>query len=93
MNKLFTILLGSVALFLTSCGGGWSEDQKTIIKNECITMGGYDCDCYVEKAEATFENPEEYNKNASETQEKFQTEIEECVVEIDETVEDNLESF
>ncbi|HLW30301.1 MAG TPA: hypothetical protein VKX29_05545 [Brumimicrobium sp.] len=93
MNKLFTLLLSSVVLFLTSCGGGWSEDQKTIIKNECITMGGYDCDCYVEKAVTIFQNPEEYNKKASEVQEKFETAIQECVVEVDENADDNLESF
>ena len=93
MNKLFTILLGTSVLFLASCGGGWSEDQKTLIKNECITMGGYDCDCYVEKAVEAFETPEEYNKKASEANEKFETALIKCEVEIDESADEELESF
>ncbi|HZH85810.1 MAG TPA: hypothetical protein VFD77_00740 [Brumimicrobium sp.] len=93
MNKLITLLLGTVVLFLASCGGGWSDDQKTIIKNECITMGGYDCDCYVDKAVESFENPESYNKKDSEAQKKFETAIIKCEVEVDESAEDNLESF
>jgi hypothetical protein len=92
MNKLFSLLLGTSFLILTSCGGGWSEDQKNTVKNECITMGGYDCDCYVTKATETFKNPAEYNKKASELNEKFDTAIEECEVQVEEN-DDSLESF
>ncbi|PWH86834.1 hypothetical protein [Brumimicrobium oceani] len=92
MNKLFSLLLGASFLILTSCGGGWSEDQKNTVKNECITMGGYDCDCYLEKATETFKNPAEYNKQASELKEKFNSAIEECEVQVEEN-DDNLESF
>ena len=93
MNKLFTLILGTSLLFLASCGGGWSDDQKTLIKNECITMGGYDCDCYVNKAVEAFKTPDEYNKKASEANEKFETSLKECEVEVNENADDNLESF
>lgn len=93
MNKLFTVLLGAIVLSLTACGGGWSDDQKTIIKNECITMGGYDCDCYVSKAIESFEDPEAYNKKGSEAHNKFEIAIEECAVKVDESDYGELESF
>lgn len=92
MNKLFSLLLGTTFLILTSCGAGWSEDQKNTVKNECITMGGYDCDCYLNKATETFKNPAEYNKKASELNEKFETAIADCEVKVEEN-DDNLESF
>lgn len=92
MNKLFSLLLATSFLILTSCGGGWSDEQKNLVKNECITLGGYDCDCYVDKATATFENPAEYNKKASELNEKFESSIVECEVKVEEN-EDELESF
>lgn len=92
MKKLFTLMLGTALLVLSSCGGGWSEEQKTTIKNECITMDGYDCDCYVEKATEIFENPKEYNDNNSELKEKFETAIEACEVEVEDN-EEELESF
>jgi hypothetical protein len=92
MKKLFCLLLGTSFLFLTSCGGGWSEDQKNTVKNECITMGGYDCDCYVNKATETFKNPSEYNEKATELNDKFELAIEECEVKIEEDIS-NLESF
>jgi len=92
MNKLFSLILGTSFLILTSCGGGWSDDQKNLVKNGCITMGGYDCECYVEKATETFENPIEFNKQSSELKEKFETAIKECEVKVEEN-DDNLESF
>lgn len=92
MNKLFSLLLGTTFLILTSCGGGWSDDQKNTIKNECITMEGYDCDCYVDKAVEIFKSPEEYNADASELKEKFETAIEECEIQEEEN-DDDLESF
>lgn len=93
MNKLFTLLLGTSVLFLASCGGGWSDDKKELIKNDCILIGGYDCDCYVEKAVETFENPEEYNKEDSEAKAEFTTAIASCEVEVEEVEEESLESF
>lgn len=92
MKKLFSLILGTALLTLTSCGGGWSDDQKNLVKNECITMGGYDCDCYVEKATETFENPAEFNKKSSELNEKFEASIKDCEVQVEEN-DDNMESF
>ncbi|PKR81002.1 hypothetical protein CW751_07495 [Brumimicrobium salinarum] len=93
MNKLFTLLLSSTVLFLASCGGGWSDDQKNMVKNECITEGGYDCDCYVDKAVETFKNPEAYNAMEDAKKEAFNTAIEDCEVEEEAVDEENLESF
>ncbi|RFC53931.1 hypothetical protein [Brumimicrobium aurantiacum] len=92
MNKLFNLILGSSILLFSSCGGGWSEDQKTTVKNECITMGTYDCDCYLDKATSTFKNPDEYNQEDSELHKKFETAITECEVEV-ESNEETMESF
>lgn len=93
MKKLFTLLLGGSILFLSSCGGGWSDEQKELIKNECITNGGYDCDCYVEKAVNTFKTPEEYNDDASDLHKEFEGLIEACKVEDEAEEEGEMESF
>ena len=93
MNKLFSILLGGSLLILTACGGGWSTDQKTAVKNKCITNGGYDCDCYVGKAVNTFKSTKEYNKKESKLNDKFETAIKDCEVQVKEEKEENLESF
>ena len=93
MKKLFTLLLAGSMLFLTSCGGGWSDQQKELIKNECITNGGYDCDCYVEKAVETFKDPKEYNDESSKVHEKFQELIEACKSKEDTTKDEEIESF
>lgn len=93
MKKLFTLLLSSSLLLLASCGGGWSDEQKQLIKNECITEGGYDCDCYVEKAVETFKDPKEYNDGSSQLHEKFEQLTEECKVKEDSTEEEEMESF
>lgn len=92
MRKLFALLLGGSLLLLTSCGG-WSNEQRELIKNECITGGGYDCDCYVKKAVETFKNPKEYNDDSSKLHEKFEKSIENCKVKEDTTKEEDIESF
>ncbi len=93
MKKLFTLLLGGSVLLLTSCGGGWSDEQKELIKNECITDGGYDCDCYVEKAVETFKDPKEYNDVSSKLHEKFEQSIEDCKTKEEMTEDEEIESF
>lgn len=93
MNKLFSLLLGGSMLILASCGGGWSTDQKNSLKNECLTLGGYDCDCYVEKATSAFESPDKYNQKTDESASEFNASIEDCRVKVEEETEEEMESF
>lgn len=76
-------------LAVTSCGGGWSEDQKTQIKNQCLGNGSFDCECFVESVVKAHPNPDDYNAL---TQEEKDALVVECEVE-EELTEENLESF
>ncbi len=89
MSKYLTFSLFSALLLLASCGG-WSEDQKTQIKNKCLGNGGYDCDCYVKTVVEKYPEPEDFNKLSQEEQ---GTVVEGCAVEVEETPEEDLESF
>lgn len=93
MKKLFSLLLGGSVLFLASCGGGWSDEQKELIRNECITDGGYDCECYVDKAVETFKDPKEYNDVSSKLHKKFEESVDACKAKNDPTKDPTLESF
>lgn len=90
MSKLLMFALCSTLLVLTACGGGWSEEQKNQIKNKCIADGGHDCDCLVETVVKAHANPDEYNKLSQEDKDAL---VKDCVVEVEEVVEEELESF
>lgn len=89
MSKYLTYSLLSVLLILTSCAGGWSDDQKKQINNTCLGSGLYDCDCYVEEVVKAYPNPDDFNNL---TQEEKDAVVENCAVEI-EAEEEELESF
>lgn len=90
MSKILTFALFSSLLILSSCGGGWSDEQKNQIKNKCIADGGHDCDCVVETVVKAHANPDDYNKLSQEDKDAL---IKDCVVEVEETEEEELESF
>lgn len=90
MSRILTFALFSTLLILTSCGGGWSDEQKAQIKNKCIADGGFDCDCVVESVVKAHANPDDYNKL---TQEDKDALVKDCVVEVEEEAEEELESF
>ena len=89
MSKYLTLSLFSVLFLLASCGG-WSEDQKTQIKNKCLGSGAYDCDCYVETVVKEYPNPDDFNKL---TQEEQESAVEACAVEEEGAEEEEMESF
>lgn len=94
MKKLFNLLMVSLFLFLTSCGGGWTDEQLNVVKNDCVMQGKYDCDCYVKNAKKIFKNPTEYNKTDSKLHEKFEKAIAKCKVEEKKVEKDTtIESF
>lgn len=93
MNRVLSILLGSAILLLTSCGGGWNEDRKTKIKNDCISEGNYDCDCFVKTTIEVFPNPEDYNNQSEEDKAKYEEKLKACEVEVDDSADEDLESF
>ena len=92
MPKNILFLCVTSLLILNSCGGGWSEEQKEQLKNQCIGSGSYDCDCYVDKVVKAHEDPETFNALSKEDKEKL---VNSCVVEIESTdaTDENLESF
>lgn len=61
MKTTLFLLLASALTIFSSCQGGWSEDQKTALKNNCIGSGNYDCDCYLEKITTSHEGEETFN--------------------------------
>lgn len=92
MSKFLTFTLFASLLVLSSCGGGWSDEQKTQIKNQCLGSGSYDCDCYVEAVVKAHPNPDDYNKLSQEEKDAL---VKDCVVEVEESAdaEEELESF
>ena len=90
MSRILTFALFSTLLILTSCGGGWSDEQKAQIKNKCIADGGYDCDCAVESVVKAHANPDDYNNLTDEDKDAL---MKDCVVEAEEEAEEELESF
>ena len=90
MSRFLTFALFSTLLILTSCGGGWSDEQKAQIKNKCIADGGFDCDCVVESVVKAHANPDDYNKLSDEDKDAL---TKDCVVEVEEEAEEELESF
>lgn len=90
MSRILTFALFSTLLILTSCGGGWSDEQKAQIKNKCIADEGFDCDCVVESVVKAHANPDDYNKLSDEDKDAL---VKDCVVEVEEEAEDELESF
>ena len=90
MSRILTFALFSTLLILTSCGGGWSDEQKAQIKNKCIADGGFDCDCVVESVVKAHANPDDYNKLSDEDKDAL---VKDCVVEVEEEAEEELESF
>ncbi|MEX2485009.1 MAG: hypothetical protein WED10_10630 [Brumimicrobium sp.] len=93
MNRVFGILLGGAVLFLTSCGGGWNDERQTQIKNDCVSEGNYDCDCYLKTTMEVFPNPEDYNNQSDEDKTKYEEKLQACEVEVDDSDDENLESF
>ena len=91
MKRLVSLLMIGTVLLLSSCGGGWDEERKNKIKNDCIAEGGYDCDCFVEKTLETFKTPEEYNNQSDDAKAKYEEALEGCATEEEENTE-NLES-
>ena len=90
MSRFLTFTLFSTLLILTSCGGGWSEEQKDQIKNKCIADGGFDCNCLVETVVKANANPEDYNNLSADDKSAL---VQDCVVEVEEEQEEELESF
>ncbi|MFZ9028053.1 MAG: hypothetical protein ACO2Z9_03505 [Crocinitomicaceae bacterium] len=90
MSRILTFALFSTLLILTSCGGGWSDEQKAQIKNKCIADGGFDCDCVVESVVKAHANPDGYNKLSDEDKNDL---MKDCVVEVEEEAEEEIESF
>ena len=83
MSRFLTFALFSTLLILTSCGGGWSDEQKAQV------MGTYSIsnDCLDEMIKS-YPSPEDYNSlSDAEKAELFK----DC--EKNETNEDNIESF
>ena len=91
MSKItfYAALFSSIAI-LSSCGGGWSEEQKDQIKNTCIGNGNYDCDCYVEKITSAHPDPDTYNSLSKEDKNSL---VEDCLQEVEESEEEEMESF
>lgn len=89
MSKILTFAIPAALLILSSCGG-WSEDQKTAIKNKCIGNGGYDCDCYVETIVKAHPSTDEFNKLSADEKKEL---LKGCEKEIEEVIEEELESF
>lgn len=93
MNRIFSILVSSGLFLLTSCGGGWNDARQTRIKNDCLTKGNYDCECYLETTMEIFENPQDYNKQSDEDKATYAEKLKECEIEVDDSADENLESF
>lgn len=92
MKRLVSLLMLSSVLLMSSCGGGWNDEKKQKIKNDCIADGGYDCDCYVKKTVETFKTPEDYNNRTAEAKESYEEALKDCEKEVEENNE-NIESF
>lgn len=90
MSKNILFLFAVSILALSSCGGGWSDEQKEQLKNRCIGSGTYDCDCYVESITKAHEDSETYNALSKTEKDKL---VESCVVEAETETEEELESF
>ena len=90
MRKFLSFSLLAAILLFSSCGGGWSEDQKAQIKNKCIGNGGYDCDCYLESVVKAYPSPDDFNKLSQEEKDEV---VKECAVEEEVIEEEELESF
>lgn len=88
-RSLFFALL-ALTTFLASCGGGWTDEKKELIKNKCIANARYDCDCYLEKVVASFENPDDFNALSQEEKAEL---VVDCEQEEEIINEDELESF
>lgn len=93
MKKLFNLLFMGLVLGLSSCGGGWTNEQITTLKNDCVMEGEYDCDCYVNKAKEMFKNPDQYNDDDSELYEKFEKAVEDCKLKDTQADDEAIESF
>ena len=89
MKTTLFLLLASALTIFSSCQGGWSEDQKTALKNNCIGSGNYDCDCYVEKITTSHEGEETYNALSQAEKEEL---VQSCYQESEEE-EEEIESF
>jgi hypothetical protein len=87
-STLFAVLTVTITL-LSSCGGGWSDEQKDQVKNRCLGNGNYNCDCYLEKVTKAHEDPETYNALTKEEKEEL---VKDCFQEV-EVNEEELESF
>ena len=92
MKRLVSLMMLGSVLLMSSCGGGWTEEKKQKIENDCVADGGYDCDCYVNKTVETFKNPEDYNNQSAEMKEKYEESLKSCEKEVEES-DENLESF
>lgn len=92
MKRLVSLFMLGAVLVMSSCGGGWNEEKKTKIKNDCVAEGGYDCDCYVKKTVETFKTPEDYNNKSDDAKAKYEKALKECEKEVEES-DENLESF
>lgn len=88
-RSLFFTLL-ALTTFIASCGGGWTDEKKELIKNKCIANAKYDCDCYVEKVVAKYENPDDFNALSQEDKEEL---VADCAQKEEVINEEELESF
>lgn len=92
MKRLVSLLMVGVVLLMSSCGGGWDEEKKTKVKNQCIAKAEYDCDCYMEKTLEHFKTPEDFNNQKDDVKKAFEKSIKDCEKE-EEVNDENLESF
>lgn len=90
MNRIFYLILSTLVLTTVTSCGGWSEDQKTQLKNNCIGSGTYDCDCYVKTITEKYENSDDYNKLDQSAKDEL---LKDCVVEVEAPAEEEIESF
>lgn len=88
-RSLFFALL-ALTTFVTSCGGGWTDEKKELIKNKCIANAKYDCDCYLDKVVKAFENPDDFNALNQEEKDAL---VVDCAQAEEIINEEELESF
>ncbi len=92
MKRLVSFFTIGTVLLMSSCGGGWTDEKKQKVKNDCITAGSYDCDCYVKTTVENFKTPADYNQRSEDGDKKYQEALKSCEKEVEET-EEEIESF
>ncbi|MGM0480041.1 MAG: hypothetical protein ACQERC_12540 [Bacteroidota bacterium] len=92
MKRLVSLFTVGTVMLMSACGGGWTEEKKQKVENDCITTGTYDCDCYVETTVETFKTPGEYNQRSDEAKKKYREALKSCEKDVEKSDEE-IESF